>query len=152
MQPQGYTPLGNSQNKCRKVMKVAGICAAVTAVSLLLVACLQAVAPIGQALLRQYTDARQQVPLESMQELCDKLTGSAQQLCHEYVGAVKEDAWDAAAAWRRASPDSCECWPNVNGVAKPHLTVVPATDFAAPDHARVPFHLCISELNNRRAN
>jgi hypothetical protein len=105
---QGYTPLGKTQNKIFKAMKVAGTCAAVLAVSLLLVACLQSVAPIGQALLNQYTDARQPDQSNSMQDLCSKLSGSVQQLCNKYASAVKEDAWDAAAAWRRASPESCK--------------------------------------------
>lgn len=90
-------------------MRAAGTCAAAMAVSLLLVACLQTTAPIGQRFMQQYTDAHQQGHIHSIQDLCGKLSGSAQQLCYQYVGAAKEDAWDAAAAWRRTSPESFAC-------------------------------------------
>lgn len=110
MQSQGYTPLDNKKNNLKKIMRAAGTCAAAMAVSLLLVACLQTIAPIGQRFMQQYTDAHQQGHIHSMQDLCGKLSGSAQQLCYQYVGAAKEDAWDAAAAWRRTSPESCKFW------------------------------------------
>jgi predicted small secreted protein len=109
-QPRSYIPLEDKQIKSCKLMKAAGVCAAVVAVSLLLVACLQGAAPIGKELTGQFTDARQPKQTRGMQEFCSDLTGSAKQLCQAYVGAVKEDAWDAAAAWRKASPDTCEHW------------------------------------------
>jgi hypothetical protein len=109
-QPRSYIPLEDRHHKSYKIMKAAGACAAVVAVSLLLVACLQGAAPIGKQFAKHFTDARQQESIRGIDKLCIELTGSARQVCQQYAAAVKEDAWDAAAAWRKASPDSCECW------------------------------------------
>jgi hypothetical protein len=109
-QPRSYIPLEDAHQKSYKIMKAAGAFGAVVAVSMLLVVCLQGAAPIGKELSGQFTDARQSEDYGGMHDLCSKLTGSAKQHCQQYAAAVKEDAWDAAAAWRKASPGSCECW------------------------------------------